>query len=235
MIQITSTGNNFGGNAITFKTYQNGNFLILNGRLVIQTNTPQFASAEQLEIYVPELSLKKSVETALYVIYTYNGHRVVTIARSWVKNSTTICIEKMAGFSACESIELVFCCLYTTKGKKNTTTPAVRIPVSISDFGETSELAFQQCIETPDWIHLCIKAIGMANVDMTQPFQFSMSGVAENLEYDFLFICSSQDYRYHGNLFGEAHYSQMQVSCPGITGLTDKWGKTFILYGFFVK
>lgn len=235
MTQITSTGNNFGGNAITFKTYQNGNFLILNGRLAIQTLTPEFAAAGQLEIYVPELSIKRSVDTALYAIYTYNGYRVVTIARSWIKNSKTICIEKMACFSGCEDIELVFCCLYSTKGKSLTTTPAARIPVSITDFGDQAELSFQQCIDMPEWFHLSIKAIGLANRDLTQPFQFGMSGVAENQEYDFLLICCSQDYRVHGNLFCTGHFKDLNVSCPGIPRLTDKWSKTFILYGFFVK
>lgn len=235
MIQITSTGNNFGGNAITFKTYQNGNFLILNGRLPIQTDTPQLAAAEHLEIYVPALSLKRSVETSLYVIFSYYGSRVVTIARSWIKNSTTICIEKMACFSDCDEIELVFCCLYTTKGKSKTVVPATRIPVEISDFGEQSELAFQQCVETSEWFHLCIKATGLANVDLTEDFGFNLSGVADSLEYDFLFICCSQDYRKHGNYFSESHFSDGRVSCQGVAGLTDKWSKTYILYGFFVK
>lgn len=235
MIQITSTGNNFGGNAITFRTYQNGNFLILNGRLTIQTNTPQFAAAERLEIYVPELSIKRSVDTALYVLFTYNGDRAVTIARSWIKNATTICIEKMASFSGSADIELVFCCLYTTRGKSLTTTPAAKAPVSFTGFGDTYELEHQQCVDTPDWFHLCAQVRGMKDKDMTQPFQFGMSGVAENQEYDFLLICINQDHTVHGNLFSNAHFKELNVSCTGIPALTERWNKTFLIHGFFVK
>ena len=118
---ITSTGNNFGAEQIEFKAVLNENYVILNGRMSFDRMTEEYKAADVLEIYVPDLSMKRSMETAVFMNYTSRQYdRNGTIVRSWIKDKNTICLEKLEVNSAYTDFEFVFFCAYLPKGQRET-------------------------------------------------------------------------------------------------------------------
>ena len=100
---FVSTGNNFGAGQIRFKSYQAENYLVLNANFSFLTGNPDYQAAEVLEISVPTMRIDRSVEVGVFVGFRdrrqsygsgtcYDG---CTLARSWIKDSNTICIEKL--------------------------------------------------------------------------------------------------------------------------------------------
>lgn len=88
-----STGNNFGAGHIEFKEYLSDNMIILNGRFSFDYTKEEYLNADVLEIYVPELPMKRSLDTAVFLTYENTYGRMGTIVKSWIKNKTTICLE----------------------------------------------------------------------------------------------------------------------------------------------
>ncbi len=101
---FTALGNNFGAGEIRFKSYQQPNFAILNTRFMMDPTSPEYQAADVLEIQVPALSIDRSTDSvAMIAVYDRSqsygrGECNDTIAatKTWIKDSHTICIEKLA-------------------------------------------------------------------------------------------------------------------------------------------
>lgn len=117
---FVSTGNNFGAGQIRFKSYQAENYLVLNANFSFLTGNPDYQAAEVLEISVPTMRIDRSVEVGVFVGFRdrrqsygsgtcYDG---CTLARSWIKDSNTICIEKLACMSGKEKLYIYIAALY---------------------------------------------------------------------------------------------------------------------------
>ena len=99
-----STGNNFGAGSIRFKSYQAENHVVLNANFTALTSDAAYEAAEVLEIRVPSLSIDRSVDVAVFVGFrdrrqsygNANFYDACTLARSWIKDANTVCIEKLA-------------------------------------------------------------------------------------------------------------------------------------------
>ena len=84
---ITSTGNNFGGGAISFKAVDKEEYLVLNGIVEIDTEESEYQDASVLEIYVPDLRIPKSLETLVYLARNKNGFNTMILAKTWIGRS----------------------------------------------------------------------------------------------------------------------------------------------------
>lgn len=73
---ITATGNNFGAYTIQLKDYQSDKMVVLNGRFELNPESEEYQAAQQLEIYVPDLSIPKSTMTASAreIVVETDGH-----------------------------------------------------------------------------------------------------------------------------------------------------------------
>lgn len=115
-----STGNNFGAGQIRFKSYQAENYLVLNAYFTIDTSSLAYQGATVLEIYVPALRIDRSVEVGVFVgirdrRQSYGSGRYYdgcTLARSWIKDSNTICIEKLGCFAGYSKLYVYIAALY---------------------------------------------------------------------------------------------------------------------------
>jgi len=103
---FNSTGNNFGAGQIRFKSYQASNYVVLNAKFSFDPTNEDYQACEQLEIYVPDLSIDRSAVAGVFVrfedkkeyswgTYTYDGG---TALKSWIKDKNTIVIEKQTWF-----------------------------------------------------------------------------------------------------------------------------------------
>ena len=62
-----STGNNFGAGQITFKDYQASNYVVLNAKVTFDPTDPDYQACDQLEIYVPDLTIDRSPMGGVFV------------------------------------------------------------------------------------------------------------------------------------------------------------------------
>ncbi|HBL73129.1 MAG TPA: hypothetical protein DD409_09775, partial [Bacteroidales bacterium] len=105
---FNSTGNNFGAGQIQFKDYQAENYVVLNAKFSFDPTSADYQACDQLEIYVPDLSIDRSAVGAVFLRFEeaqhyswgdaiYDGGSVL---KSWVKDKNTIVIEKQPWFDA---------------------------------------------------------------------------------------------------------------------------------------
>ena len=98
---FNSTSNNFGAGTIQFKDVQENNYIVLNAKFTCNPQDEAYKNADVLEINVPTLSIDRSTDSSVVVrfisrelyrgkIYAYDAG---TIAKSWIKDKNTLCIE----------------------------------------------------------------------------------------------------------------------------------------------
>ena len=110
---FNSTGNNFGAGGIQFKDVQESNYIVLNAKFTCNPQSAEYQAADVLEIYVPTLSIGRSTIAGVVARFkdrpTYYGSTYVydagTVLKSWVKDTNTLCIEKLSVFD--EQTELI--------------------------------------------------------------------------------------------------------------------------------
>lgn len=103
---FNSTSNNFGAGVIQFKDVQESNYLVLNARLTVDSSAAAYLAAEELEIYVPDLTIGRSTVCGVVCQYKDRGvsygsayvYDAGTVLKSWVKDKNTIVIEKLPEF-----------------------------------------------------------------------------------------------------------------------------------------
>ena len=111
---FNSISNNFGAGIIQFKDVQESNYIVLNAKFTCSPQDDAYKAAEVLEITVPALTIGRSTEAGVIVSFTdrreYYGrienYDACTVAKSWVKDANTLCIEKLSVFD--EQPELIF-------------------------------------------------------------------------------------------------------------------------------
>lgn len=234
MIQITSTGNNFGADPITFRAHYENGLLMLNGSVSIDTQTPEFIAAETLEIYVPTLQVRKSVNTAVYMAHSPGSNQGLTILKTWIKDPNTICIEKDRNLTRFSEWKLFFCNAYAPKGKDCTIQGYPKCTMSLSGFGSDGKIKGQACFETEHWTCIALELNGLNDVVPNQQFEFGISGLTALEEFDFPMFAIDTSRSHYGNYFGWCHYSHGTVTCDGIKGYTTAGYRTTIIYGIFI-
>ncbi len=103
---FNSTGNNFGAGQIQFKDYQAENYVVLNSKFTFDPTNADYQACDQLEIYVPDLSIDRSAVGAVFIRFVEDQHWSWgdsvydggSILKSWVKDKNTIVIEKQPWF-----------------------------------------------------------------------------------------------------------------------------------------
>ena len=91
---FVSTGNNFGAGPISFKDVQESEYVVLNAKISCVPTSAAYQAAEQLEIYVPALSIDRSAESFATAVYTdrvpHTGYTTVfdggTFLKTWIKD-----------------------------------------------------------------------------------------------------------------------------------------------------
>lgn len=117
---FNSISNNFGAGIIQFKDVQESNYIVLNAKFTCNPQSDEYKAADVLEITVPKLSIDRSTESGVVVRYVerktsgkyvdvYDGG---TVAKSWVKDANTLCIEKLSVFDDREELIIYIQALY---------------------------------------------------------------------------------------------------------------------------
>lgn len=115
---ITAISNNFGAEDIRLKDFQKEGLVVLNGMFTFNPSNAEYLAAEVLEIKVPDLTINKSANAAVYLIDIQNEMPHATILKAWVKDCNTICIEPCRCFDSCPALSIMFCSGFVAKNKK---------------------------------------------------------------------------------------------------------------------
>ena len=99
---FNSIGNNFGAGQITFKDYQAENYVVLNSKFTFDPTNADYQACDQLEIYVPDLTIDRSAVGGVFIRFVEDYHYSWgdsvydggTVLKSWIKDKNTIVIEK---------------------------------------------------------------------------------------------------------------------------------------------
>ena len=122
---FNSIANNFGAGVIRFKDVHESNYIVLNAKFTCNPQIPEYQAAEVLEISVPALSIARSTEAGVVVRFkdrrNYYGNTYIydggTVAKSWVKDANTICIEKLSCFDDQTELIIYIQTLYCMLGQ----------------------------------------------------------------------------------------------------------------------
>lgn len=200
---FVSTGNNFGAGDIRFKSYQAENYVVLNARFSVLTSEAAYQSADVLEIYVPSLRIDRSAEVAVVVgfrdrrqmygnAYVYDA---CTIARSWIKDSNTICIEKLDCFEGKERLYMYIQALYPQLNQGANATKQIQSPVSVTP--SLSNFSFKDgsfSLIYEHWIFLYIKLANYGTGDQQKPWIGTLENVPEDVVEIVPEICAEAQY-----------------------------------------
>jgi hypothetical protein len=157
-----SRGNNFGAGTIKFREARESNYIVLNATIKVDTRTAQYAAAEVLEIYVPDLNIGRSTETGVVMYYpdSIDWYGTIycldhgTFVKSWIKDKNTICIEKLSMFNNQEEVTIFIQTMYCQLGQGSNTVKVTTLPLvdasaeSIVSFNDTDSII----VVREDWV-----------------------------------------------------------------------------------
>ena len=185
-----SVGNNFGAGPIKFREARESNFIVLNAEFKVDSRNADYAAAEVLEIYVPDLNIARSTETGVVMYFEnfldwygtiYNNSSGVAV-KSWIKDKNTICIEKLPYFDDKEEVTFFIQSMYCQLGQGSNTILVTKLP--LSDASAEGWLEFSSgdslIVVEDDWIFMHVK------LDRCQPGHASQDWDAlfENMPSD---------------------------------------------------
>lgn len=215
---IQSIGNNFGHTEpINFKDFQSDTIVILNAVLVIDTTKEEYQNAELLEIHVPALSIERSVPTAL-VLKSTHAKGYGTILRTWIKDASTIAIEKLPDWDAYGPLTLYFATAYVTLQSRedNVSNNDLRSMPTITQGAGQQKARYIRAVTTEHWYYLYInfnKFIG-ENDEITSPIQCTIEGIPDDARAEIPLI-SSYGYGYtFGTPVNHCILNGKTLSCP---------------------
>jgi hypothetical protein len=234
---IIATGNNFGAGLIQLKDYQNANMVILNGRISIDPTDEAYIAAQQLEIYVPDLSLPKSTLTAVFQHGKSWAKPMVTALKSWIKDKNTIVVEKpLVLKSAAAEPVLDFLCAYVPKGIRFTPEGMTPTTLAIEDATlDNLRIEYQQCFITEGWVFLAIQVRGTKTANEGDPFSFRLAGLPSGLSADVPFFFNAYSYTEDGSYEVPMTLAGDLFSCEGVSGTNWSQGGVMETRVFIVR
>ena len=234
---IIATGNNFGAYIIQLKDYQSDKMVVLNGRLELDPTSEEYQAAQQLEIYVPDLSIPKSTTTAVFQHGKSWAKPMVTALKSWIKDKNTIVIEKPIVLkSASAQPELDFFCAYVPKGVRFAPQPLNPTQLTIENPTlPNMSISYQQCFITDHWVFLAIQVRGTRAETEGEEFAFSLSGLPNDITADVPFFFNAYSYSEDGSYEIPIHIAGDRLSCAGVSGLNWSQGGVMETRVFIVR
>lgn len=153
---LTSTGNNFGAEQIEFNAVLEENQVILNGKMSFDRSASEYRAVDVLEIYVPDMPMKLSMETAVFMTFQSSYDSCITVVRSWIKNRNTICLEKLEMNERFTDFGLHFLCAYLPKGQRDTFEIEGQIALSVENLPENMYCENFCAIVREKWTFICL-------------------------------------------------------------------------------
>ena len=239
-----STGNNFGAGQITFKDYQASNYVVLNAKLSFDPTNADYQACDQLEIYVPDLTIDRSAVAGVFVRfldvmtfssrdYYYDGG---TVLKSWIKDKNTLVIEKQSWFDQLGQLTIYILALYpqlnqganTIKGTKQ------RLTMTTQD----NYLYFSSdtfVVEFEHWVFIHLQFSSCSYAYRDQPWEVTMEQLPADITADVPVCGGGNQFHSECDGMGECHIeNKILTSDRRVAGFFDTAHDPFV-FAFLVR
>lgn len=155
---IIATGNNFGAGQISLKDYQNEKQVVLNGKFSFNNKSEAYQSASVLEVYVQELSIPKSGMSGAYITFEVDGKFYGTTVKTWVKDSCTVCFEKLDHWSEqTDEYTIYVLSLYVPKGQRGVFECGKETRLTLNNTTSNNNYGYyQHCYIDENWCSIAL-------------------------------------------------------------------------------
>ena len=184
MTTIIATGNNFGASNISFKCIRQTNMLILNSEVTFDPSNAAYLAASQLEIYVPDLPLRKSTVTGMLMFGTLDGKKRGTPVKSWIRDSNTIIVEKVTAWDDYDTLTLFFSNSYVPCNLRG---PVPTMPWRTMNIYDTvGTIDTRQCYwgYNDDWVFLAMTFDEIRQPDFDTQASFKIKNLPDVEDFD---------------------------------------------------
>lgn len=236
---IHSTGNNFGCGPIALQDFQSGSMAVLNGTITIDTASPEYAAAQVLEITLPELSIPRSCVTSCWMrslkTVEYPGYTrtysIGTAVRTWLRDSRTLCIERLPIYDDLGSVTLVLSTMYAVRGVRRPVLPGTNTDLTLEYL--TEELDHRNVVCAVEdglcFLHICFD-------EFTSEFGDSVSirlrGFPEDVSADLCLTGGSNNTGHPGSAMAAGRVEGGVLTVPDLGGMSKSTGWTPFIFMF---
>ena len=212
---MKALANNFGVAEIEFRDWQEKGLVILNGVVEIDTTDGKYLSAEVLEITVPDLSVIRSAVTAVF-LRSSKADGASTIVKSWIKDSRTVCVERLPEFDEFGPLTLYFASAYVTLGRRmDCPLNNVLRPAIVNGESGTQSTSNTKAVVTDNWCYLYICFDKFAGDDYKDAFECSVEGLPEDVDITFPVVTASAYSYTFGTPTSVCRLKGKTLSCKG--------------------
>ena len=232
---IISTGNNFGAEHIEFKEFFSENMVILNGRFSFDHTKPEYLNAKVLEIYVPDLPMKRSLETAVFMLYDNQIGRMGTIVKSWIKDKTTICLENFDVPERFGNREFWFTCVYLPMGQRNTFEVEGQVDLKLENFSWSQREEYACAIVREKWAYVCFVIEGFYQSEANVPYSIDLTNFPTDIVADVPYVVQTTNKSGWGSHIVSCTISDGKFNNPGNSEQLLKDASSSFVKVFIVK
>ena len=232
---IISTGNNFGAEHIEFKEFFSENMVILNGRFSFDHTKPEYLNAKVLEIYVPDLPMKRSLDTAVFMLYDNQIGRMGTIVKSWIKDKTTICLENFDVPERFGNREFWFTCAYLPMGQRNTFEVEGQVDLKLENFSWSQREEYACAIVREKWAYICFVIEGFYQSEANIPYSIDLTNFPTDIVADVPYVVQTTNKSGWGSHIVSCTISDGKFNNPGNSEQLVKDASSSFVKVFIVK
>ena len=244
-MKIISTGNNFGHTGgMEFNAFLSENVIVLNGRFSVDTASEDYMSAEELEVYLPQLPMAKSAVSNAYIrasVVVGQGTRfertesVGTVVKAWIKGGNTLCIEKFTEYDGNGSFEILLCSMFTTRGYRGDVAKLTKTAVKFAVLSEVSARANDlMCAVADGWcfLHLYFSTSGDL---FRQKIRARLEGFPEDASADVFIVGGGQQTGLKGAYIADGRIENSILTVTNPTASMGDTGENPFLFAFIVR
>ena len=236
---FNSIGNNFGAGQISFKDYQAENYVVLNSKFSFDPTNADYQACDQLEIYVPDLTIDRSAVGGVFIRFVEDYHYSWgdsvydggTVLKSWIKDKNTIVIEKQPWFDENGPLIIYIVTLYPQLTIKSTMQR-----LTMTTEGNYLRFGYETfMVEFEHWVFIHLMFSGVTYAYREALWEVTMEQLPADITAD-VPICGGRN-QMHPNCDGmaEAHIeNKVLTSQRRVMGFFDTAHDPFV-YAFLVR
>ena len=238
---ITSTGSNFGVTGIQIKDYQTEDMAILEAVFEVDPSNADYQACDVMEIYVPSLRFKKSLESTGFIVYEaeddprypHESRNASTVIKVWIKDENTICVEKLGIYDDKEAFKIFISSLFVPSGKRIPFQKHTKTSLSCTSEALYMRSGYSFAVIENDWMFLVL-GFGSYNYShRDEVWAVNIQGLPDGFTRDVLIVGGS-DWSEPGM---GASYGHIENGVLTIEKHAGGWGSTGyepFLYGYFI-
>lgn len=239
---ITSTGSNFGVTGIQIKDYQTDDMAILNAIFEVDPSNADYQACEVMEIYVPQLRLKRSLESTAFIAFegpetsyceflTDSG---CTVIKAWIKDANTICLEKLGIYDGKEKFKIYIQSLFVPSGKRVPFQKHTKTTFRFTSEQLSATWIVSDGVVEDNWMFIQVQFSGYIYEHQREPWFATISNMPEDIDCDVLIV--------GGSIWSDkglgATFGHIQNGVLSMPKHASGWGSTGyepFMYAFIVR